>query len=81
MNQSSPATPLEIRDPDMANVEPALRRAAIRARRDAFGTSGYVVVCRDGRVIEEPVLTCPEYVPYTPPQTDVPKPELGNEAS
>ncbi len=40
-------------DPDLAQVEAALRRAGQRARERARRVSGYVVVYRDGRVVEE----------------------------
>jgi hypothetical protein len=41
------------RDPDLAQVEAALRRAGQRARERARRASGYVVLYRDGRVVEE----------------------------
>ncbi len=41
------------RDPDLAQVETTLRRAGRRAREHARRVSGYVVVYRDGRVVEE----------------------------
>ena len=44
-----------IRDPDFIGAEAALHRAAVRARREALKTCGYVVLWRDGKVVEEPV--------------------------
>ena len=44
-----------IRDPDFIGAETALHRAAVRARREALKTCGYVVLWRDGKVVEEPV--------------------------
>lgn len=41
------------RDPDLVNSEVALRRAAQRAREQARGSVGYVVVYRKGKVIED----------------------------
>ena len=39
------------RDPDFVGAEAALRRAAVKARRRAFQTSGKVAVFKDGRVV------------------------------
>ena len=33
----------------------ALKRAALRAREEAKGTSGYVVYAKNGQIIKEPV--------------------------
>ena len=41
------------RDPDLVNSETALRRAAKRAREQARRSVGYVVVYRDGKIVEE----------------------------
>ena len=41
------------RDPDLVNSEAALRRAARRAREQARGSVGYVVVYRDGKIVED----------------------------
>ena len=41
------------RDPDLANSEAALRRAAKRAREQARHSAGYVVVYRDGKIVED----------------------------
>jgi len=41
------------RDPDLVNSEVALRRAAKRAREQARRSSGYVVVYRDGKIVED----------------------------
>ena len=42
-------------DPDMINLEVALRRAALRARDHAQRSSGYVVVHRNGKIVKEKV--------------------------
>lgn len=42
-----------VRDPDLVNSEAALRRAAIRAREQARHSSGYVVVYRNGKIVED----------------------------
>ena len=39
------------RDPDFVGAEAALRRAAKKARRRAFQTTGKVAVFKDGRVV------------------------------
>ena len=41
------------RDPDLVNSEAAPRRAARRAREQARGSVGYVVVYRDGKIVED----------------------------
>jgi hypothetical protein len=41
------------RDPDLVNSEAALRRAVTRAREQARFSAGYVVVYRDGKIVEE----------------------------
>jgi hypothetical protein len=41
------------RDPDLANSEAALRRAAQRAREEARRSAGYVVVYRGGMIVED----------------------------
>lgn len=41
------------RDPDLVNSEGALRRAARRARELAQGSVGYVVIYRDGKIVED----------------------------
>jgi hypothetical protein len=58
-----------IRDPDFIGAEAALRRAAIRARREALKTCGYVVLWRDGKIVEEPVreMSDVEIIIYTVP--------------
>ena len=50
---SDPSAEKPKRDAESALA--ALKRAAIRARREAKGTSGYVVIFENGRVIKEPV--------------------------
>lgn len=44
---------VQTRDPDLVNSEAALRRAAQRAREQARRSPGYVVVCRDGKIVED----------------------------
>lgn len=44
-----------VRDPDLVNSEIALRRAAKRAREQAQRSTGYVVVYRDGKIVEDRV--------------------------
>lgn len=44
------------RDPDLIASEAALRRAAIRAREQARRSAGYVVVYRDGKIVEDWVV-------------------------
>jgi hypothetical protein len=41
------------RDPDLAGSEAALRRAVQRAREQARQSAGYVVVYRDGKIVED----------------------------
>lgn len=41
------------RDSDIANSEVALCRAAKRAREQARHSAGYVVVYRNGKIVEE----------------------------
>lgn len=41
------------RDPDLVNSETALRRAAKRAREQARHSVGYVVVYREGKIVED----------------------------
>ena len=41
------------RDPDLVNSEAALRRAGVRAREQARRSPGYVVVYRDGKIVED----------------------------
>jgi hypothetical protein len=41
------------RDPDLVNSETALRRAAKRARELARSSVGYVVVYRQGKIVED----------------------------
>ena len=45
-----------IQDPDLAQVEKALRRAAKRARKIAQQTGTPLVIYRDGRVVKEMVM-------------------------
>lgn len=41
------------RDPDLVNSEAALKRASRRARELAQRSVGYVVIYRDGNIIED----------------------------
>ncbi len=41
------------RDPDLVGSEAALRRAGQRAREQARRSAGYVVVYRDGKIVED----------------------------
>ena len=41
------------RDPDLVSSEAALRRVVTRAREQARLSAGYVVVYRDGKIVEE----------------------------
>jgi hypothetical protein len=41
------------RDPDLVNSEAALRRAVTRAREQARRSAGYVVVYREGKIVED----------------------------
>jgi len=45
-----------IQDPDLAQVEKALRRAAERARKIAQQTGTPLVIYEDGRVVKEMVV-------------------------
>jgi hypothetical protein len=40
---------------DAESALAALKRAALRARKRAKGTSGYVVIYENGQVVKEPV--------------------------
>jgi hypothetical protein len=53
MNASKRKDRASGRDPDLVNSEAALRRAASRAREQARLSAGYVVVYRDGKIVEE----------------------------
>lgn len=41
------------RDPDLVGSEAALRRAVTRAREQARRSAGYVVVYREGKIVED----------------------------
>ena len=41
------------RDSDLVGSEAALRRAVARAREQARRSAGYVVVYRDGKIVED----------------------------
>jgi len=43
----------DARDPDMVGSEAALRRAVTRAREQARRSASYVVVYRDGKIVED----------------------------
>ena len=43
----------DARDPDLVGSEAALRRAVTRAREQARRSAGYVVVYRDGKIVED----------------------------
>lgn len=47
---------LKIRDPDLAKVEPALRRAAKQARRIAAATHTPLIIYKNGRVVRQTVV-------------------------
>ena len=49
--QFTPRPPKKPRDPDFVGAEAALRRAAKKARRRAFQTTGKVAVFIDGKVV------------------------------
>ena len=51
-NENIKGQPLA-RDPDLVNSETALRRAAKRAREQARRSVGYVVVYREGKIVED----------------------------
>ena len=53
MSDESKKDRASARDPDLVNSEAALRRAAKRAREQARRTAGYVVVYRDGKIVED----------------------------
>jgi len=44
-----------IKDPDLAKVDVALRRAAQKARQKARETNTPLVIYKDGRIIMQPV--------------------------
>ncbi len=44
-----------IQDPDLARVEAALQRAALKARKTAKDTRTPLVIYKDGRIIMQPV--------------------------
>ena len=41
------------RDPDMAGIEPALKRAALRARERARQTGTKIIIMRGNKIVEE----------------------------
>jgi hypothetical protein len=43
----------DARDSDLVGAEAALRRAVARAREQARVSAGYVVVYRDGKIVED----------------------------
>ena len=43
----------DARDPDLVGSEAVLRRAVSRARELARRSAGYVVVYRDGKIVED----------------------------
>lgn len=53
MSNESKKTRVPARDPDLVNSETALRRASKRAREQARRSTGYVVVYRDGKIVED----------------------------
>ena len=53
MNSESEKGHVHMRDPDLVGSEAALRRAAQRAREQARRSAGYVVVYRDGKIVED----------------------------
>lgn len=53
MSNESKKNRASARDPDLMNSEAALRRAAKRAREQARHSVGYVVVYRDGKIVED----------------------------
>jgi hypothetical protein len=53
MSHESKKDRASARDPDLVNSETALRRAAKRAREQARRSAGYVVVYRDGKIVED----------------------------
>ncbi len=52
---------LKARDPDLANAEVALKRAAIRAREIAIRTGTSVVYSINGNIIQENPAENPDY--------------------
>ena len=53
MNNEAKKGHMLARDPDLVNSEAALRRAAKRAREHARRTAGYVVIYRDGKIVQD----------------------------
>ena len=53
MSNESKKSHARMRDPDLVNSETALRRAAKHAREQARRSAGYVVVYRDGKIVED----------------------------
>ena len=53
MSNESKKSHAPARDADLANSETALRRAAKRAREQTRRSAGYVVVYRDGKIVED----------------------------
>ena len=53
MSDESKKDRASARDPDLVSSEAALRRAAKRARDQARRSAGYVVVYRDGKIVED----------------------------
>ena len=53
MSNESKKDRASARDPDLVNSEAALRRAVTRAREQARRSAGYVVVYRDGKIVED----------------------------
>jgi len=55
MTKNTSTNPDEKPKRDAESALAALKRAALRARREAKGTSGYVVIIKDGKLIKERV--------------------------
>ena len=53
MRDESKQARADARDPDLVGSEAALRRAVTRAREQARRSAGYVVVYRDGKIVED----------------------------
>jgi hypothetical protein len=53
MTDENRKTRAPVRDPDLVGSEAALRRAVQRAREQARRSAGYVVVYRDGKIVED----------------------------
>lgn len=53
MNDENTKVRTRARDADLVGSETALRRAAQRAREQARRSAGYVVVYRDGEIVED----------------------------